>query len=178
MRKSLITKAAALAAVSVVAVAGPASAISTTTPGQSGARYDKDSNGYPDAGVYVTGTYKSLYAEDASGAYYWDLGDGRVYTTKGVTSVEDLDQDTLVTCDYKNNYRADFGNDAFMDQGWIINNIRCSDGTTYHYLIVSSEDPRYTGDPELAVWGSWEYHVLSESGSGNMANLVRPQSNV
>ncbi len=178
MSKSLITKAAAVAAVSVVAVAGPASALTTTTPGQSSARYDKDGNDIPDAGVFVTGTYKASYGEDASGAYYWDLGDGRVFTSVGVTSVDDLDADTLVSCDYKNTYRADFGNDPFMDEGWIINNIQCDDGTAYHFLIVSQTDPRYTGDPDFATWGTWEYHVLSESGSGNIANLVRPERHV
>jgi hypothetical protein len=35
------------------------------------------------------------------------------------------------------------------------------------YLIVSDEDPRYTGDPAKSVWGTWEYHVLAESGGGN-----------
>ncbi len=131
---------------------------------------DQDGNGIPDAGVFVTGHYTSFYSEDASGAYYWDLGDGRVYTSAGITSPADLDPATVVNCDYVNNYRADYGNDPYMNEGWITNNINCDDGTHYKYLIVSQTDPRYTGDPDLAVWGTWEYHVITESGSGNIAN--------
>jgi len=56
---------------------------------------------------------------------------------------------------------------------------RCSyryDGTgAYNYLIVHQTDPRYTGNPDWAIWDTWEYHVLTESGSGN---LVRPESHV
>ena len=32
--------------------------------------------------------------------------------------------------------------------------------------------PRYTGNPDWAIWGTWEYHVLTISGFGN---LVRPE---
>ncbi|MEQ6903760.1 hypothetical protein [Nocardioides sp. YIM 152588] len=168
MKLRNIAIAAATATLAVTGIAGTASAAPTTTPGQSKAKYDQDGNGVPDAGVYVTGSYKSYYGEDANGDYYWDLGDGRVY--KSVETPDDLDQATRVDCDYKNTYRADFGNDPFMDQGWIINNINCSDGTAYHFLIVSDEDPRYTGDPDNAIWGTWEYHVNAQSGSGNLAN--------
>lgn len=34
-------------------------------------------------------------------------------------------------------------------------------------------DPRYQGDPDWAVWGTWEYHVLTES---KLGNLVRPMN--
>lgn len=144
----------------------------TAVPGHRGNRVDKDNNGYPDAGVMVNGHYTSLYAYDNNGDWYWDLGDGRIQGT--VASVDALDQETLTVCDYVNNYRADFGNDPFMNSGWIQNHINChgyDDNGHYNYLIVHETDPRYTGNPDWAIWGTWEYHVLTESGSGN---LVRP----
>ena len=58
-----------------------------------------------------------------------------------------------------------------MDHGWIQNHIKCSgydDNGTYNYLIVSNTDPRYTENPDWAVWGTWEYHVAPESGFGNL----------
>jgi len=156
-----------------------ASADATTVPGQTEkARIDADENGYPDVGVVVTGHYYSVYAEDGNGSYYWDLGDGRVYSSPGIESIADLEQATLTTCDYIVNYRGTFENDPYMDTGWIMNNIRChgyEGNTHYKYLIVNESDPRYRGNPEYAVWGNWEYHVLAESGVGN---LVRPMTNV
>ncbi len=144
----------------------------TTVPGHEKDRNDVDENGYPDAGVYVNGHYTSVYAYDAIGDWYWDLGDGRVQGS--VASLDDLDQSTITTCDYVVNYRADFNNDPYMNQGWIQNHINCygyDDNNQYNYLIVSDEDPRFTGNPEWSVWGTWEYHVNTESGSGN---FVRP----
>jgi|GEM_PF-3284790 len=79
----------------------------TTVPGHSSPRYDQDGNGFPDAGVYVNGHYTSVYAYDANGDYYWDLGDGRVLGT--VNSIDELDQATLTTCDYVVNYRLTSG---------------------------------------------------------------------
>jgi hypothetical protein len=111
-----------------------------------------------------------------NGDWYWDLGDGRVQGTVG--SVDELDQGTLTSCEYVINYRADFGNDPFMNEGWIQNHINCSgydDNGQYNYLIVSQTDPRYTGDPDWAIWGTWEYHVLTISGFGN---LTGPQNHV
>ena len=143
---------------------------------KNGPKTDSDGNGIPDAGIYVTGHYTSLYAYDGNGDWYWDLGDGRIQGTAG--SVDDLDSETLTTCNYVNNYRADFGNDPFMDAGWIQNHIKCrgfDDNNTYNYLIVHESDPRYTGNPEWEVWGTWEYHVLTISGFGN---LVRPENHV
>lgn len=147
-------------------------AASTAVPGHQKDKNDMDNNGYSDAGVYVNGHYYSVYAYDDSGAYYWDLGDGRIY---GVSSIEDLDAETLTTCDYVVNYRADFGNNPYMDHGWIQNHINCSgydDTGHYNYLIVSDTDPRYTGNPEWAEWGTWEYHVLSESHKGNLVKAM------
>lgn len=150
----------------------------TSVPGHQHDRYDQDGNGYPDEGVTVVGTYTSVYAFDANGDYYWDLGDGRIQGT--VDSVEDLDQATLSVCDYKNQYRGTFENDPFMDSGWISNNIRCKgydypQAQTYKYQIVHETDPRYQGNEDWSIWGTWEYHVLVEGGFGN---LVRPETAV
>lgn len=154
----------------------PAPSFSTTVPGHQHARYDQDGNGYPDEGVTVTGVYSSVYAYDASEDWYWDLGDGRVYGTVG--SLDELDQATRTTCDYRNQYRGTFGNDPFMDTGWIKNNIRChgyDDNRTYNYGIVHETDPRYRGIPEWSIWGTWEFHVLTVGGFGN---LVRPENHL
>ncbi len=154
----------------VIGLIAPAALASTVVKGH--AKYDKDGNGFPDAGVYVNGHYTSMYAYDAYDNWYWDLGDGRIQGS--VASVDDLDPETLTVCDYVVNYRADFNNDPYMDHGWIQNHINCSgydDNGHYNYLIVSNTDRRYTGNPDWAIWGTWEYHVLTVSGFGN---LVRP----
>ncbi|MCZ7578552.1 MAG: hypothetical protein M5U18_16480 [Dehalococcoidia bacterium] len=131
---------------------------------------DADNNGIGDADVQVICNYDSVYAYDDAGDYYWDLGDGRVYTSPGISNIEDLDQTTLSVCDYRIHTKGDFGNDPYMNSGDISNMIRCHgyDGVaTYHYQIVSNDDPRFRGDPAYAIWGTWEYHVLTESGTGN-----------
>jgi len=163
----------AFAALALTLVVSSLAFAATTVPGQTG-RYDSDGNGYPDAGKYVNGHYTSVYAYDASGAYYWDLGDGRVYTSAGITNVDDLNPATLTTCNYVVNYRADFNNNPYMDHGWITNQINCKgydDNGTYNYLIVSNTDPRYTGNADWAEWGTWEYHVLTQSGDGNLVKV-------
>lgn len=154
-------------------------AAQTVVPGHDKDRYDTDNNGYPDVGVTTTGKYVSLYADDASGGWYWDLGDGRIYGN--VSSVDQLDAATRTICDYQNQYRAQFNNDPYMDNGWIINAINCRGYApgAYLYLIVHESDPRYTGNPDWAIWGTWEYHVLTVSGSGNLvARLAAPASAV
>lgn len=181
MKKLLLLVAPlALAACSESPVAPEAvtSLEATRVPGHNHARHDLDGNGYPDAGVYVNGHYTALYAYDANGDWYWELGDGRVLGTVG--SVDELDGSTLTRCDYVINYRADFGNDPFMNAGWIQNHINCNgyDGKAqYNYLIVHESDPRYTGNPNWAIWGTWEFHVLTVSGSGNLVQrLSNPQN--
>lgn len=137
-------------------------------------KVDSDGNGYPDVGVVVNTNYTSVYAYDADGDWYWDLGDGRIQGNVG--SIDELDAETLSRCDYVINTRGTFENDPFQDSGWIQNHIVCSgyDGhATYNYLIVHETDPRYTGNPDWAIWGNWEYKTLTESGSGN---LVRPMN--
>jgi hypothetical protein len=144
----------------------------TSVPGHQRDSWDKDDNGIPDEGVTVVGHYTALYAYDMLDDWYWDLGDGRIQGTVG--SVEELDQETLTTCNYVNNYRAKFENTPYMDSGWIQNHILCSgydDNNEYNYLIVHETDPRYVGNPDWAIWGTWEYHALTISGFGN---LVRP----
>ncbi|MDP3986875.1 MAG: hypothetical protein Q8P81_01475 [Nanoarchaeota archaeon] len=150
-------------------------AAKTIVPGHAD-RYDKDGNGYPDEGKSVNGKYTSLYAYDDLGKWYWDLGDGRIQGN--VESVEDLDSETLTQCDYQVQYRGKFENDPFLDSGWIMNNINCNgydDDNTYNYLIVHESDPRYKGVQENAIWGNWEYKVLTVSGQGNLA---RPEKHV
>jgi len=178
--RSFVAFAVVASAVIIVFALTASVYAATTVPGHAkkvaNGKIDADSNGYPDAGIYVNGHYYSLYAYDMNGDWYWDLGDGRVQGTVG--SVDELDQGTLTSCEYVINYRADFGNDPFMNEGWIQNHINCSgydDNGQYNYLIVSQTDPRYTGDPDWAIWGTWEYHVLTISGFGN---LTGPQNHV
>lgn len=147
-------------------------AASTIVPGQQG-RYDTNNNGYPDAGKAVTGKYVSVYAYDNNGDYHWDLGDGRIQST--VDSINALDETTLTVCNYQVQYRGKFEDTPFLDSGWIINNINCKgydDNGKYNYVIVHESDPRYEGNPDWSIWGTWEYHVLTESKSGN---LTRPE---
>lgn len=165
----------AFALLAALLLSSGAASAATTVPGHTGSRVDSDNNGIPDVGVVVVGHYYSLYAYDANGDYYWDLGDGRIYKT--VPSVDDLDQDTLTECDYVVNYRGTFENDPFLNTGVITNNIRCHgyEKGAFYYQIVHKTNPRYTGNPDWAIWGTWEYHVLTESGVGN---LVRPITHV
>jgi hypothetical protein len=167
MKRALLV---VLSLVVCLAFAGTALA-ATTVPGKTGPKVDTDNNGYPDVGVVVVGHYTSVYAEDANGDYYWDLGDGRIQGTVG--SIDELEQSTLTTCDYVVNYKGTFENNPFQDTGNIDNHILCSgyEKGHYNYQIVQESDPRYRGNPEWSIWGSWEYHVLTESKNGN---LVRP----
>lgn len=159
--------------------------LGTTVPGHGTdhSRIDGDGNGFPDEGVTVNGHYTALFAWDASGDWYFDLGDGRVRGT--VSSVEELDGETLTVCDYVVNYRGNFENDPFLDSGWIQNHINCSgfaDEGKYQFLIVHETDPRYRGIDEHSIWNTWEYHVKTRSGSGNVLRTdntkVRPESHV
>ena len=147
-------KRALLVLIAAALLAIPASAgASTLVPGQQD-RYDTDNNGFPDAGRNVNGRYTDTYVDGAT------------------------------ICKLTVIYRGDFNNDAYLDSGVIDNHYVCKgpDGTqTYNYQIVSQEDPRYRGNPDWAVWGTWEYHVLTQGGQGNEpfggnGNLVRPYS--
>jgi hypothetical protein len=151
--KHKIMAAAFLVAVGI-AIPGVAQA-GTTVPGHSGSKTDVDNNGSPDAGVQVVGNYTDVY-DDGAG--------------------------TL--CNLRVTYKGDFGNDPYLDSGVIANHYVCkgpSGNSTYNYEIVSDNQPQYRGNPEWAVWGTWEYHVLTQGGQGNEdfggnGNLVRPYS--
>ncbi len=52
--------------------------------------------------------------------------------------------------------------------------ITCDDGAVYHYVFVSEDNPRYTGNPDRAIWGNWETVVETWSGTGNVANPQHP----
>ncbi len=169
-----------LFAASLLIISAGAVSAGTKVPGHDKDKYDQDNNGFPDEGVTVNGHYKSLYAYDCdpdceTGGWYWDLGDGRVWGT--VDDVSELDQDTLTTYDYVVNYRGKFENDPFLNSGWIQNHINCKgydDNNHYNYLIVHKTDPRYRGNPDWAIWGAWEYHVLTISGFGNLVRPMKP----
>ena len=145
--------AVTLASAALLALPAAASAASTVVPGQQD-RYDADNNGFPDAGQVVNGRYSETVS----------FGD--------------------TVCKLVVTYRGDFGNDPFLNSGEISNHYQCKgpDGNqTYNYQIVSSDDPRYRGNPEWAVFGTWEYHVLTQGGQGNEpfggnGNLVGPYS--
>jgi hypothetical protein len=72
------------------------------------------------------------------------------------------------------NYRGDFGGDPYLNDGWITNQMTCDDGSTASYLIVHASDKRYTGNPDRAVWGTWEIVKETVSGTGNIANPQSP----
>lgn len=178
MKRILLMLVVAIAAVGMVWGAA------TAVPGQL-KKCDADNNDIGDAGCYIVGHYNSVFAyegEYGPGDYpqegwYWDLGDGRVYHSAGINSIDDLDQERLTVCDYVVNYRADFNNDPFMDEGWIQNHINCygyDDNGHYNYLIVSQTDPRWTGMGLDPGWGpNWEYAVLTESHWGNIVKNNR-----
>ena len=167
MRKAFFTFFVALVVLSI-----PIGALAGTTKSRV---KDENRNGYPDISEVVTGKYESLYAYDVSGNWYWDLGDGRFQGT--VNSVDELDEATLTLCNYQVQYRGAFEDDAFLDSGWIKNNINCGgydDNNSYNSIIVHETDPRYTGNPDLAIWGTWEYHVDTVTGFGNLARPKTP----
>jgi hypothetical protein len=94
--------------------------------------------------------------------------EGKTGTVTGMYRTEQDGSDVLVQ------YRGDFGNDPYLNDGWIKNVFVNADGTTETYLIVHEADPRYTGSVENAIWGEWEIVVHTVSGEGNIANLMQP----
>jgi hypothetical protein len=82
---------------------------------------------------------------------------------------------TQYGCDYIVNYRGDFVGDAYLNDGWIFNKYVCEDGTQGTYLIVYKTEPRWTGNPDRAIWGEWEIVVDTQEGVGNVANPQAPQ---
>jgi len=136
---------------------------------------DTDNNGIGDAGVLVGCNYTWVYTYDASGAFYWDKDDRGIIASAGITAVADLDSSTLSVCKDQIRSRGDFNNDPTLNYPYIISGevsltsvCRGYDGKgTAHYQIVSQDDPRYTGHPAYKIWETWEYKVITESGSGN-----------
>lgn len=88
-----------------------------------------------------------------------------------VTGVEHWTEDG---CDYTMQYRGAFENDPYLNSGWIKNVIHC-EGEQFTYTIVHETDPRYDGDPDRAIWGSWEWHGYTASGHGQLANPMHPE---
>lgn len=128
-----------------------------------------------DVGKMVSGEYEALYAYDDNGNWYFDLGDGREQGP--AASVNELHEVTLTRCVYQVQYRGKFGDDPFLDTGWITNSINCKgydDTGAYDYLIVHKTDSRYSGN-KPPVFGDWEYHVLSKDGD---MELLRPVNHV
>lgn len=138
------------------------------------AQRGNDSNGQSNQ---VTGMYKATYAYDNNGDWWgYNLSDQGV-EAGSVESIDDLEQSTLTTCYYKVQYQGSFGDDPYLDMGWIRNNIVCKgyEPDNRNVLYVSEDDPRYTGDGK-EIWGSWEYFVDAQRGKGNVliTDDVRP----
>lgn len=139
-------------------------------------RYDEDGNGFPDEGVEVTGMYKAVVAYDADGNMYMRNPSG---IGREIGNMDDLNQETLTTCDYKVQYRGTFANDPYQDTGWIRNNVVCTgyEPDTQTILWVHETDPRYTGNGEPAFGGDWEVRIETRRGRGNLpiTDETRPQ---
>ena len=141
-------------------------AAGTVVPGHA-KKCDQDGNGFCDDGVMVNGHYTALYAFDANGDWFLDYGDDRPGSPAGtVSSVDKLEDSTLTVCDYVINYRGDFGNDPFMDSGWVQNHIKCSG-----YSVKNGDIPRSTNF--TIDYPGGQYRVYTVSKEGNI--LVVPE---
>jgi len=109
-------------------------------------------------------------AYDGKGTVPGQMGNDGTVTGHYTEDYQCLDGAGTVTV----NYRGDFGGDPHLNDGWITNQIKCDSGVTISYLIVSSDDPRHTGNPSRAIWGSWEIVKETVRGMGNLANLNSP----
>jgi hypothetical protein len=71
--------------------------------------------------------------------------------------------------DYVVNTRGDFGDDPYLDDGQIMNHIQSQEnpGESFNYIIVHETSPQYDG--ENPIWGTWDIHVLTVPGEGNIA---------
>lgn len=131
-------------------------------------------------GDSVTGMYKSTYAYDANGDWYGYNMSNRELEAGTVSSIDELDASTLTTCYYKVQYGGSFGDDPYLDMGWIANHVVCKgyEPDNRNVLWVHETDPRYTGDGIPAFGGSWEVHVDSQRGDGNtvITDQVNPHS--
>jgi hypothetical protein len=121
--------------------------------------------------------YKATYAYDQNGDWYgYNLSDQGL-ESGSVESIDALDEATLTTCYYKVQYQGSFGDDPYLDMGWIRNNVVCRgyEPDSRNVLFVSEEDHRYTGEGE-PIWNTWEYFVDARRGQGNVliTDSVRP----
>lgn len=117
-------------------------------------------------GAIGLATATSASAYDGTGVVPGQQGRGGTVTGHYVTT----DDGAKVIV----NYRGDFGGDPYLNDGWITNQYKYPDGRTVNYLIVYKTDPRWTGNPDLAIWGEWEIVKQTKSGEGNQANIQRP----
>jgi len=138
---------------------------------------DGNDNDLPDVGVIVSGRYTSFIAFDSLGNFYWDFGDGTIFTFPTGIDIDDLNETTLSICDNQIIYQGEFNDDDVLDNGWIIEKERCygynfAEPRIFVYLMVHESDPRYTNDPDQVVActasGCWEYQTAVVSGNGNI----------
>ena len=75
------------------------------------------------------------------------------YTIDGAT-------DPAYDCDYVVNTLGDFGGDPYMNDGKMLNIVRCPDGSVVTYHIFHETHPAFTGE-RTPIWGSWEYFTTT-----------------
>ena len=133
-------------------------------------------NGKNNGNAGDTGNYRATYAYDAEGGWYGENMSDLGQTDGTVGSIDELDQGTLTICHYVIQYGGTFGNDPYLDSGWIKNNIRCEgyESGNYNTIYVSENDVRYTGTRE-PIWGTWEIFVDTRRGNGNVADTADPR---
>lgn len=181
-RRGFLCRAAG--AVAALSIVGSGAVTAKRSPGRDSSRSDfadDDGNGFADEGEVVTGRYRAIYAYDGNGDIYTYNLSNRHLEGGTVAGVDDLDETTRTVCYYNVQYRGTFGNDAYQESGWIKNVITCKgrDKGSYTRLYVHTSDPRYTGDRPEAFGGDWEYHVDTESGSGNtLVTDTRPANGI
>jgi len=81
-------------------------------------------------------------------------------------------------CRYVVNYRGDFGDDPYLDNGRIMNLINCKGGSVgsdnpnaganYNFMIVSEGEPQFD---DANIWGTWDFEICTEPGSGNLGEV-------
>jgi hypothetical protein len=60
-------------------------------------------------------------------------------------------------CDYVVNTLGDFGGDAYLNDGQMMNRVICEDGTVVTYHIYHQSHPAYDAERLEPIWGSWGY---------------------
>lgn len=123
MRINTLSKIAAVAALSTVAIAGPAAA----------------------ADDYVNSNEVPGHAQQAK--------QGKVVTHYTTQSGG---------CDYIVNTLGDFGGNPYLNDGQMLNVVKCPDGSVVTYHIFHKTHPAFTGE-RTQIWGSWEYFATTNS---------------